>query len=239
MRRLHARLATERERRVQRQHARIDSICKVFYLAIHFQILAAGRQQDISVRLRQEQRCCFRIQHASKVRYLVRLLAQKAQIFCPCLRAGARNALGDRCRVGVRRVDHQIKFRVGEHLDDPVNRLLNALEPGTYLRPHRHLNPKKDEIFLLLRGRIAVFLFDNKGEITQTQILDPKEGVYGAEIKAGTWHGLLVLESGSVIYEIKEGPFAPLAPENFAPWSPAPEDTKGVAKYMELLGKAI
>ena len=99
--------------------------------------------------------------------------------------------------------------------------------------------PKKDEIFLLLRGRIAVFLFDNKGEITQTQILDPKEGVYGAEIKAGTWHGLLVLESGSVIYEIKEGPFAPLAPENFAPWSPAPEDTKGVAKYMELLGKAI
>ena len=107
----------------------------------------------------------------------------------------------------------RMNYNFHEHLDDPVNRLLNALEPGTYLRPHRHLNPKKDEIFLLLRGRIAVFLFDNKGEITKTQILDPKEGVYGAEIKAGTWHGLLVLESGSVIYEIKEGPFAPLAPE--------------------------
>ena len=97
----------------------------------------------------------------------------------------------------------RMNYNFHEHLDDPVNRLLNALEPGTYLRPHRHLNPKKDEIFLLLRGRIAVFLFDNKGEITKTQILDPKEGVYGAEIKAGTWHGLLVLESGSVIYEIK------------------------------------
>ena len=94
----------------------------------------------------------------------------------------------------------RMNYNFHERLDDPVNRLLNALEPGTYLRPHRHLNPKKDEIFLLLRGRIAVFLFDNKGEITQTQILDPKEGVYGAEIKAGTWHGLLVLESGSVIY---------------------------------------
>ena len=82
----------------------------------------------------------------------------------------------------------RMNYNFHEHLDDPVNRLLNALEPGTYLRPHRHLNPKKDEIFLLLRGRIAVFLFDNKGEITQTQILDPKEGVYGAEIKAGTWH---------------------------------------------------
>lgn len=114
----------------------------------------------------------------------------------------------------------RMNYNFHERLDDPVNRLLNALEPGTYLRPHRHLNPAKDEIFLLLRGRIAVFLFDNKGEITETQILDPKEGAYGAEIKAGTWHGLLVLESGSVIYEIKEGPFAPLAPENFAPWSP-------------------
>ena len=131
----------------------------------------------------------------------------------------------------------RMNYNFHERLDDPVNRLLNALEPGTYLRPHRHLNPKKDEIFLLLRGRIAVFLFDNKGEITQTQILDPKEGVYGAEIKAGTWHGLLVLESGSVIYEIKEGPFAPLAPENFAPWSPAPEDTKGVAKLYGVIRK--
>ena len=42
-----------------------------------------------------------------------------------------------------------------ERLDDPVNRLLNALEPGTYLRPHRHSNPDKTEIFLLLRGRVS------------------------------------------------------------------------------------
>ena len=106
-------------------------------------ILAAGRQQDISVRLRQEQRCCFRIQHASKVRYLVRLLAQKAQIFCPCLRAGARSALGDRCRVGVRRVDHQIKFRVGEHLNDPVHR--------DTPRAHRHVAPFGQERFTVFR----------------------------------------------------------------------------------------
>ncbi len=131
----------------------------------------------------------------------------------------------------------RMNYNFHEHLDDPVNRLLNALEPGTYIRPHRHLNPGKDEIFLSLRGRIAVFLFDNEGKITETQILDPPKGVYGAEIKAGTWHSLLVLESGSVIYEIKEGPFTPLAPENFAPWRPAPEDTERVKKYIELLEK--
>lgn len=122
-----------------------------------------------------------------------------------------------------------------ERLDDPVNRMLNALEPGTYLRPHRHLDPDKDEIFLLLRGRVAVFLFDDDGNVSRIQILDPKERIYGAEIKAGTWHSLLVLESGSVIYEIKEGPFVPLSADNFAPWSPAPEETEAVRRYMELL----
>ena len=125
----------------------------------------------------------------------------------------------------------RMNYNFHERLDDPINRLLNAMEPGTYLRPHRHLNPAKDEIFLLLRGKVAVFLFDEEG--------NPKEGAYGAEIKAGTWHGLLVLESGSVIYEIKQGPFAPLAPENLAPWSPEAEDTEGVKKYLEWLESQI
>ncbi len=126
-----------------------------------------------------------------------------------------------------------------ERLDEPINRLLHAMEPGTYLRPHRHLNPAKDEIFLLLRGKVAVFLFDEEGNVAERTILDPREGVYGAEIEAGTWHGLLVLESGSVIYEIKQGPFAPLAPENLAPWSPGAEDTEGVARYLEWLRRSL
>ena len=79
----------------------------------------------------------------------------------------------------------RMNYNFHEHSDDPVNRLLNALEPGTYLRPHRHLNPKKDEIFLLLRGRIAVFLFDNKGEITKTQKLDPERRCLRRRNKGG------------------------------------------------------
>ena len=131
----------------------------------------------------------------------------------------------------------RMNYNCHEKLDDPVNRLINAMEPGTYLRPHRHLDPDKDEIFLLLRGKVIVFLFDADGNVTEKLILDPKAGTYGAEIKAGVWHGLLVLESGSVVYEIKQGPFAPLSPENFAPWSPAAEDTEGCRAYMEWLAK--
>lgn len=129
----------------------------------------------------------------------------------------------------------RMNYNFHEELDDPINRLINAMETGTYLRPHRHLNPDKDEVFLLLRGKVAVFIFDEKGNITEKLVLDPKAGVYGAEIKAGTWHGLLVLESGSVIYEVKQGPFAPLSPENFAPWSPEPEDTERVRQFLEEL----
>ena len=74
-----------------------------------------------------------------------------------------------------------------------MNRLLNAMEPGTYLRPHRHLNPDKDEIFLLLRGRVVLFQFDDFGHISDHLVLDPKLGVYGAEVKAGIWHVLKFL----------------------------------------------
>lgn len=129
----------------------------------------------------------------------------------------------------------RMNYNFHEDLNDPVNRLLNAMEPDTYLRPHRHINPDKNEVFLLLRGKVAVFIFDDRGRITKTIILDPLNGNYGGEIPPGIWHGLLVLESGSVIYEIKEGPFSPLTPENLAPWSPASEDTEAVKTYMQSL----
>jgi cupin fold WbuC family metalloprotein len=133
----------------------------------------------------------------------------------------------------------RMNYNFHEKLDDPVNRLLNALEPDTYLRPHRHCNPDKNEVFLLLRGKVVVFLFDDEGHITDTFPLDPLNGCYGGEIPPGIWHGLLVLESGSVIYEVKEGPFAPLTPDNMAPWSPAAEDAKGVCEYLGKLKKHI
>ena len=133
----------------------------------------------------------------------------------------------------------RMNYNFHERLDDPINPFLNGLEPGRYLRTHRELKPAKDHIVLLVSGKGAVFLFDEEGNITEKTILNPKEGAYGAEIKAGTWHGLLVLESGSVIYEIKHGPFAPLAPENLAPWSPEAEDTEGVKKYLEWLESQI
>lgn len=47
--------------------------------------------------------------------------------------------------------------------DEPVNRLLNAMEPGTYLPVHRHTAPPKSESIVVLRGRLAAFVFDDRG----------------------------------------------------------------------------
>lgn len=129
----------------------------------------------------------------------------------------------------------RMNYNFHDRLDDPVNRLINAMEPGTYLRPHRHLDPPKDESFLILRGRVACFTFDNDGNILEKTILDPLAGVYGADIPAGVWHTLVVLESGSVIYEAKPGPFTPLSPEHMAPWSPEADDREGFEKYLHIL----
>ena len=133
----------------------------------------------------------------------------------------------------------RMNYNLHEHLDDSVNRLLNAMEPGTYLRPHRHLDPDKDETFFILRGKVAVFIFDDDGNITQQLIMDPLAGVYGAEIEAGVWHGLLVLEPGSVLFEVKQGPYVPVTPGNFAPWSPEPEDTELIEEFLLQLKQKV
>lgn len=120
-----------------------------------------------------------------------------------------------------------------ESMEAPIHRMLNALEPGTYLIPHRH--PDKEETYLVLRGSLIAILFDEEGEVINKVTLNPKMGNYGIEIPAGTWHGIVVLEPGTVIYEIKQGPFSPLTPENLASWAPAPTDREKVDAYMKLM----
>lgn len=135
----------------------------------------------------------------------------------------------------------RLRMNYNFHADpnDPVNRLLNAMETGSYFPPHRHCNPDKDEIVLLLRGKVAILIFDDTGQVTEKVILEPQQGCYGAEIPAGVWHGLLVLASGSVVYEIKHGPYAPISAENVAPWAPDAADTQATEAYMKRLQQII
>ena len=123
-------------------------------------------------------------------------------------------------------------------LADPVQRFLNALEPGTYLRPHRHVTPAaKWELFVALHGSVAVLLFDDAGRVTDRIEVNARGPVRAVEVSPGEWHGLVVLEAGTVLFEFKQGPYAATSDKDFAAWAPA-EGAPGVARLVRAFEKA-
>ena len=124
-------------------------------------------------------------------------------------------------------------------LADPVQRLLNAFEPGTYVRPHRHNAPGKWEFFAILRGRALVLTFDDAGTVLERHALSPTGPVQAVEIAAGTWHTLVAFESGTVLLEVKPGPYTPAGPQDFAPWAPAEDSSEAVALERWLYAARI
>lgn len=90
-------------------------------------------------------------------------------------------------------------------LDSKVQRLFNAMEPGTFVPIQRH--PDVAETIVIIRGRIKVCLLDENKNIIEETILDTSEGNYGIHIPAGVWHCVEVLEPDTVIFEVKEGPY--------------------------------
>lgn len=135
---------------------------------------------------------------------------------------------------GRRRMNHN--FHASEQ--DIVQRMLNAIEPGTYIRPHKHENPGKNEVFLVLIGKALILEFDEEGMIADSMVLDPAKGLFGAEIPPGRYHTILSLQSGTVAYEVKEGPYLPATVKCFAPWAPHENHPDAESYLKELILKS-
>jgi len=142
-------------------------------------------------------------------------------------------ALVDQARSSERRRAH---LTLHESLDDPIQRLFIALEPDTYIRPHRHTEPGKWESFILLEGHLSLLTFDTDGRIQQRIELTP-EGTRTAEFPPGVWHTLVCQASPTVIMEIKPGPFVPTDEKDFASWAPA-EKRSGVEAMRDWFKNA-
>lgn len=106
----------------------------------------------------------------------------------------------------------RMNYNLHERLDAKAQRLLNALEPGTVLPVHRHLHTP--ETYILLRGSLRVQFYNEEKDLIDSEILNPNEGKYGVDIPAGQFHTLEVLEPGTVIFEVKEGPYQQLKAED-------------------------
>ncbi len=105
-------------------------------------------------------------------------------------------------------------------LEDPVQRLYNAIEPGSYVRPHRHPGAGRWELFMALHGAAVILIFNAEGVVLQRLEICAGGPVFGAEIPPGDWHTVAALESGTVLFEFKPGPYEPVSDKDFATWAP-------------------
>jgi cupin fold WbuC family metalloprotein len=117
---------------------------------------------------------------------------------------------------GPRRRSH---LNLHDDLSDPIQRVVIALEADTYVRPHRHAEPKW-ELFALLEGACTVVTFDAEGTVTDRVDLSPT-GARLVQIPVGVWHSVVALTGGTLVLEVKPGPYVAVTDKDFAAWAPA------------------
>lgn len=126
--------------------------------------------------------------------------------------------------------------------EEPCQRLFNAIEVDSYIRPHRHKSDPKTETLLAVHGVLTLVLFDESGGVTEAIRFGAdgtgSSGVFAVELQPGTWHTVLAEIPGSVLFEVKAGPFDPQSAKEFASWAPDEGDL-AVPAYMSLLRQEV
>jgi cupin fold WbuC family metalloprotein len=116
---------------------------------------------------------------------------------------------------------------------DAVQRFLNVLQPGTYVRPHRHLREQAGagfECFVVLQGEIGLLLLDAPGTGLERLRVQAQGPLRGIELAEGQFHTLVALSADAVMFELKQGPYQPTSDKDFLPQFPA----EGTATAAEL-----
>ncbi len=127
-----------------------------------------------------------------------------------------RSLLADLCGEASKTDRKRKNYNFHEH-SERVQRFLNVLQPGTYVRPHRHLRAdgvNGFEFFLVLQGAIGMVVMNELGMVVRSERLDIHDQM-GIELAEGLFHTLVVLEPNSVILELKEGPYQPATDKDF------------------------
>jgi cupin fold WbuC family metalloprotein len=122
-------------------------------------------------------------------------------------------------------------FNIHTDLNDPIQRLFVAFEPGTYVQPHRHTETGKWEMFILLQGEAAILLFEDNGRVRERITLSDQHANRLIEIPLQCWHTLVSLQPGTLLFEGKPGPYKPLDDKDFANWAPK-ENTAHTGEFV-------
>lgn len=120
-----------------------------------------------------------------------------------------QQVLDETCLLAAQNERLRMNYNLHDELDEPVHKMVNAFQLGTILPIHRHLHPAKKETFVLLQGKLEVIIF-NEDRTEKSRIeLSKESGNLMVELMPEDWHLIEVLESDTVILEIKQGPYIP------------------------------
>lgn len=128
-------------------------------------------------------------------------------------------------------VPRQRHHHTFHEMDEPCHRVAVGLQPSTYIAPHRHLSADKAETLLVLKGRLGLLIFDDDGRVTLKKVLEAGGECQGVDLTPGHYHGVVVLEPDSILFECKAGPYRALGEGEHAHWAPR-EGEEGVAEYL-------
>ncbi|MGF1679199.1 MAG: WbuC family cupin fold metalloprotein [Candidatus Methylacidiphilales bacterium] len=121
----------------------------------------------------------------------------------------------------------------------PVQRLLNIMQPGSYVPPHRHPRPQSIELALVLRGALQVWVFDDAGVVTHSRLLRPGSEPALVDMEPNVWHTFAAQEQDTVLLEIKGGPYDAEHDKVFAPWAPREGDPAAPAYLQSLMDTLV
>lgn len=104
--------------------------------------------------------------------------------------------------------------------DAEVQRMINFLQPDTYLRPHKHPLAHATESLVLIQGAILFFTYSDSGEVESKHRVDSRPFPGVLDIEPNVWHSFKVLETDTILFECKKGPYDAETDKIFASWAP-------------------
>ncbi len=140
--------------------------------------------------------------------------------------------------------EHSSRLRqhknIHQHYNEPCQRLFNAIGVDSYIRPHRHSIDPKVECLIAVRGRMALVVFDDVGQVLEVIRFGAQSSEtsmtlsVGVDLPTDVWHTVIAEVPGSILFEVKSGPFNPEQAKEWAAWAPAENTPDAVEYLMEL-----
>jgi len=116
--------------------------------------------------------------------------------------------------------------------------MFNALQPGTYVTPHRHLHPSKSETILVISGSLLFVRFTEDGAIDSHILLQPGTEIFGVDVAPHVFHTYVALKADTLIFEVKDGPYDRDSDKDTPTWAPA-EGSAEAEPYLLALLKGL